>query len=161
MAKSWFLLAVIFMLTGCATTRAPSTVDNLQIKVAQLENAVKDQGKEMEALKFEVQDLSTQLTNIDAGTMREQVEEPSTGSYKKLSSGTGKTFPDDDVLRVAVDPEKVQLALKKAGYYDGIIDGKIGPKTKDAVKQFQKDHGLTADGVIGKKTWSEMKTYLK
>lgn len=159
MIKKLFLLAAAIVLTGCATTRAPSTMDNLQIKVAQIENAMKEQGKEVEALKYEVQDLSTQVGNIDNNSMRGPVEEPSTASVKKASSyGKG---PTDDILKVEVDPERVQLALKKAGYYDGTVDGKLGPKTKEAIKQFQRDHGLTADGVIGKKTWAEMKTYLK
>lgn len=33
-------------------------------------------------------------------------------------------------------------------------DGKYGTKTENAVKAFQKDNGLTADGVCGKNTWS-------
>ena len=33
-------------------------------------------------------------------------------------------------------------------------DGKYGAKTENAVKAFQKDNGLTADGVCGKNTWS-------
>jgi hypothetical protein len=37
-------------------------------------------------------------------------------------------------------------------YYDGAIDGRTGPKTQDAVKRFQGDAGLTADGDPGKGT---------
>lgn len=33
-------------------------------------------------------------------------------------------------------------------------DGKYGTKTENAVKAFQKDNGLTADGICGKNTWS-------
>ena len=32
-------------------------------------------------------------------------------------------------------------------------DGDFGNETLTAVKQFQRDHGLTADGVVGQKTW--------
>ena len=35
-------------------------------------------------------------------------------------------------------------------------DGKFGKQTEAAVKAFQKDNGLTADGVIGKKTWDAL-----
>ena len=35
-------------------------------------------------------------------------------------------------------------------------DGKFGTKTENAVKAFQKDNGLTADGICGKNTWSAL-----
>lgn len=34
------------------------------------------------------------------------------------------------------------------------VDGNFGPGTKDAVRATQKYFGLTADGVVSKKTWS-------
>lgn len=37
-------------------------------------------------------------------------------------------------------------------------DGKFGAKTETAVKAFQKDHGLTADGIVGPKTWEALET---
>ena len=46
----------------------------------------------------------------------------------------------------------VQTKLKRWGYYTGAVDGIYGPKTKAAVKSFQKKNGLTADGIVGKKT---------
>lgn len=38
--------------------------------------------------------------------------------------------------------KKLQVALKKEGYYDGPIDGIWGPKTQKAVVAYQKDHDL-------------------
>ena len=47
---------------------------------------------------------------------------------------------------------QIQQKLKAAGYYTGPVDGIFGAKTRSAVKAFQRDCGLTADGVAGPKT---------
>ena len=47
-----------------------------------------------------------------------------------------------------------QRLLTDYGYEPGPVDGSFGPKTKKAVKQFQKDFGLTVDGIVGPKTWA-------
>ncbi|MBI4972883.1 MAG: peptidoglycan-binding protein [Candidatus Omnitrophica bacterium] len=49
---------------------------------------------------------------------------------------------------------EIQTALKNANYYTGPIDGKIGPLSKEAIKKFQQDNGLEADGKVGSKTWA-------
>lgn len=54
----------------------------------------------------------------------------------------------------------IQKVLKKAGFNPGQADGKMGDKTKKAVKAFQQAHGLTADGKIGYKTLLKLATYL-
>lgn len=48
-----------------------------------------------------------------------------------------------------------QTELLQRGYDLGSwgADGKFGAQTEKAVKQFQMDWGLTADGIIGPKTW--------
>jgi len=58
------------------------------------------------------------------------------------------------------DDVSIQKALKKAGLYKGAIDGKIGPKTKEAIKEFQRSNGLVVDGKVGPKTWAALKGYL-
>jgi murein L,D-transpeptidase YcbB/YkuD len=45
---------------------------------------------------------------------------------------------------------KLDLGLK--------VDGKLGPKTIEVIKKWQKDHGLTPDGLIGKNTKVLMNT---
>ena len=56
--------------------------------------------------------------------------------------------------------QQIQTALKNAGLYEGNIDGKIGPKTKKAIEQFQTNNGLKADGKVGPKTWTALEPYL-
>lgn len=50
----------------------------------------------------------------------------------------------------------IQQKLKNWGYYKGAVDGIFGAKTKEAVKYFQRKNGLTADGIVGKKTLSAL-----
>ena len=47
---------------------------------------------------------------------------------------------------------EIQTRLKRWGYYTGNIDGIYGKKTVAAVKYFQRQNGLTVDGVCGEQT---------
>jgi len=57
-----------------------------------------------------------------------------------------------DAALTTAQVKTVQTKLKRWGYYAGAVDGIYGPKTKAAVKSFQKKNGLTADGIVGVKT---------
>lgn len=74
------------------------------------------------------------------------------------NQGGGNTMP---TLRRGDKGEYVTLAqtmLANRGYDLGScgVDGDFGRATEAAVKAFQMDHGLTADGVIGPKTWAAL-----
>ena len=47
---------------------------------------------------------------------------------------------------------EVQQKLRELGLYSGSVDGVYGTATQKAVRQFQKNCGLTVDGVAGPKT---------
>ena len=47
---------------------------------------------------------------------------------------------------------QIQKKLKSLGYYTGTVDGIFGSGTRAAVKAFQRDCGLTVDGIAGPKT---------
>jgi len=57
------------------------------------------------------------------------------------ASATPRTPAELIVLRV-------QMALKSAGYYNGIVDAKPGPKTVEALKNFQRDNMLPVTGTL-------------
>ena len=47
---------------------------------------------------------------------------------------------------------RIQKKLKELGFYSGAVDGIYGSATKKAVTAFQKNCGITADGIAGPKT---------
>lgn len=51
---------------------------------------------------------------------------------------------------------ELQMSLRRASLYRGAIDGVYGPKTAEAVKQFQGYMRLPVDGVMGPKTWASL-----
>ena len=58
----------------------------------------------------------------------------------------------------SVDQIKLmQQALIGLGYLDGKADGVYGSKTREAVRQYQKAYGLSADGSAGSKTMTSLK----
>ncbi len=52
----------------------------------------------------------------------------------------------------AVETKRFQMALKRAGFNPGVIDGRWGSKTAYALKRFQAAKGLQVDGIPGPKT---------
>lgn len=56
------------------------------------------------------------------------------------------------------DVRKVQARLAQLGYNIGRYgaDSIFGNSTLDAVKRFQRDHGLSADGIVGPATWAKL-----
>lgn len=48
--------------------------------------------------------------------------------------------------------KSIQRKLSSLGYYKGSVDGIYGQQTKSAVTSFQRNCGITADGICGKQT---------
>ncbi len=69
--------------------------------------------------------------------------------------GTGQLeqAPFRTVLRVGSSGEDVRFMQRYLGL---VTDGSFGPMTDDVVRAFQSDQGLTADGVVGLRTWEKL-----
>lgn len=73
------------------------------------------------------------------------------GGYSYYDDG----YAPDEYSQSAYDNDygdssvtQVQVALARAGYYHGAIDGSVGPETRNALRRFQRDRGLEATGRI-------------
>lgn len=52
--------------------------------------------------------------------------------------------------------KELQAMLALMGYYSGAVDGLYEQATIQAVRQFQTDAGLVADGIVGPMTWQRL-----
>ena len=143
--------ATILIFAGCSTAQKKSTVSNLEMQADSLEKELAQKEKEIQELK---------------GQLEEQHRAQRFHPYDSASPAMVTSPPEANraqaaIIRVDVPPSNVQHALKNAGFYDGPIDGKIGQKTKGAIMEFQKANGLIGDGVVGKKTWTQLKAHLE
>ena len=72
------------------------------------------------------------------------------------SRGTAKSYPTLREGDRGEEVKQLQQLLKNTGYYGAAIDGIFGSGTRNAVVQFQKASGLSADGIVGAQTWSAL-----
>jgi peptidoglycan hydrolase-like protein with peptidoglycan-binding domain len=138
------LLMTMSVISGCATVKSNrATKVDPKVRVQQLEEELNQKDAEIEALKDQMAQSSYDYPSR------------SSSSYK---SDTSTSIIGSSISGVSV--KSIQKALKNAGYYTGSVDGQAGAKTKKSVKAFQRAKGLTADGVVGKRTWVALSRYL-
>ena len=137
------VLGTLAILSGCAPKKTQKDISALQAQVGTLTD---------EVVRL---DQSLQETRTALDQNRPAGNENRTAGEGTVGKGIYRT-PSGFEIPAA----NIQKALKGAGYYQGEFDGKIGPDTRKAIKAFQKDNGLHADGVVGRQTWVKMKAYL-
>ncbi len=130
-----------FSLTGCATSQKKSA----ELEIQGLKNQVS-------ALESQVQTKDQEISSLKDSLSKSQEEKDSQNFAGR------KTV----LLKVKSRPnnKQIQIALSNAGYYSGVIDGKIGKQTRSSIRAFQKDNGLPVDGQVGKKTWEALRKHL-
>ncbi|RSS69860.1 helix-turn-helix domain-containing protein [Streptomyces sp. WAC06614] len=62
-----------------------------------------------------------------------------------------------DINSTGFDVVEVQCLLREHGFDPGTTEGLYTPGTKDAATRFQAARGLVADGIVGPKTWAELR----
>jgi peptidoglycan hydrolase-like protein with peptidoglycan-binding domain len=101
--------------------------------------------------------LNTASTTTEAGTAGAQAVPAQVSTSTSAAAGLEPLPPAGPYKPSA---KEIQTALKNAGFYTGEADGKIGPKSKKAIEDFQKANNLQADGKVGSRTWALLGTYL-
>ena len=99
-----------------------------------------------------VETITGKSISSSTTTAKPSTSKPSTTSKNYLSQGDKGS-----------DVKSLQQKLIKCGYSCGIAgaDGIFGSGTKTAVRAFQKDHGLSVDGLAGEKTIAKLNSVYK
>jgi len=142
MQRMIVLFVLTILISGCTTTShrndsLDTQIQDFQTEIAALKNELQQKNEQISSLENQIQNLPAQ-----------EITDSEETSAEKSSAA------------VSLSPKKIQTALKNAGFYNGKVDGKIGRQTKKAIKNFQREKGLTADGVAGKATCQKLKKYL-
>lgn len=58
-----------------------------------------------------------------------------------------------NIIKKGSKGSEVKLIQQKLNL---IVDGVFGPLTEEAVKEFQKNNGLSVDGIVGEDTWKKL-----
>ena len=141
-----FVVGVLIVATGCVSNKRHNR------DVSLLQSQVNTLAAEVSRIDSQAQEAKSRgILGAFAPKKEEQPAAPENyASSTTYRTPSGFEIPGADIQR----------ALKGAGYYDGEVDGKIGPATRDAIRAFQRDNKLKADGVCGRKTWELLKTHL-
>ncbi len=160
---SFFCAAALpLLLSGCASPGSNSNnAVNAQMgvladEVTRLDQALQETRGQLQQEQARVAELENRLGGSAAPSS------VSSGQAAPYSSASSEPYAG--VYRTPSGFElpatSVQKALKEAGFYTGEMDGKVGPDTREAVRNFQRANGLTPDGIIGKTTWNLLKKHL-
>ncbi|WP_308364183.1 MULTISPECIES: lytic murein transglycosylase [unclassified Microbulbifer] len=57
----------------------------------------------------------------------------------------------------SAETEELQRLLKQKGFYEGEIDGKVGPGTRGAIKEFEKSIGVEVQGYPGREVLEQLR----
>ena len=141
------LLATMVVTAGCTTkkrherdfTSLQNQIGTLQSDVARLDQSAKDSDMALKSIQERGQAPTSSGTSVLGQLTQGQIYRTPSG-FELPAIG-------------------IQRALKKAGYYQGVLDGKVGSRTKEAIKNFQRDNGLETDGVCGRQTWARLQQF--
>ena len=100
----------------------------------------------------------TQESNPAAASSANNAGEATGASTAPLLNGSAEGLASAPLETPTT--KNIQQALMNAGFYQGKIDGDIGPKTKKAIREFQVKNNLKADGKVGPRTWKKLSEFL-
>lgn len=141
-----FITTGIFFISGCSQQAEKSADTVIPHQAGVLSNATTNfTSDQPNDLVIETQPIQVPAAPLGRLEVKPQIE------YTGIKETEESVKPTE---------KEIQQALKNAGLYNGEVDGKIGPRSKRAIEEFQTQNNLKADGKVGAKTWQKLKEHL-
>ena len=146
------------MAVGETTTRSSSTVMNLQKLLADrgFYNGAVDglMGSQTRAAIIAAQKAYNLTADGVAGsqTLAALESDGAKAATKTVSSTTSTP------ITKSAEVSNLQELLGKRGFYNGAVDGLMGPQTRTAIVAAQKNYGLVTDGIAGSQTLTALES---
>ena len=163
----WMVAGVLALgASGCAGKRHEAAVQDLKAQVGVLESrvsAIDERQQTVEQTAMRQQEDVAYLKGKTAATATNisltnlPADEEPAAKAGRVGHNRGYVYRRKGV---SIGTKDIQRALKRAGYYTGPVDGVIGPRTKRAIRSFQKANGLKSDGVVGQRTWAKLEEFV-
>jgi hypothetical protein len=155
--KGIYGITILFVITlvvfGCG-----SKAGEYKVSVIDEDRFTDGPGSAMTSVEFINEAPVSSPQDVVSRSMSNEFAAQVLGDHDKAASeikARAALFSDADISF----EEKIQNALKNAGYYDGPVDIVISEDARKAIRSFQKSHNLKPDGIVGTKTWSSLKKY--
>ena len=156
MKKFFFLASIIAALAFLNNCGQQTKKQEVPVETEKLSEVSENVTSEDTTTFSEVQTEQPQMVTLEA-------QDPSTTISDVSVTSTGEeitTESTEPTVFVKPSVEEMQQALNSAGFYQGKIDGVLGPRTKTAIREFQTKNELKVDGKIGPRTWAKLGAYL-
>ncbi len=180
--KSIFVLFLVSIISGCGDQPEESTkqsqseerVETTKIdehtantESTGAEESAEESLESILARADEIIQRTGSAVETAGDDVKHEVEETAEKVAEKADATLAQVSKAGEVVKEAVSDKletvkttpnlirKIQQALKEAGLNPGPADGMMGPRTQNALVDFQKQHGLT-EGKITKETLQEL-----
>jgi peptidoglycan hydrolase-like protein with peptidoglycan-binding domain len=127
--------------TDKAQDKAESTKDTIKDKAESATETIKDKA---ESAKDTIKDKAVRA--------KDKMKETIAHARDKMRSKTGGV----DGRAAMTDTRAAQEALKTQGFDPGPIDGRMGPRTRTAVSDYQRKNDLPVTGMLDDATMSKL-----
>ena len=116
--------------------------------------------REITRLQSDVGLLDRRVNQLERSSIRTPQSSWPDESWGQSSAPAARTPARPAAVPAQSSTRDIQRALRNAGFSPGPIDGKLGVRTRQAVREFQGANGLQADGIVGRRTWAKLAPYL-